>query len=141
MGGSQSSRKLTINNEEGVIQISTDLVQRLTHSSRETAPPDYSASEGRTAEPVHVPKPIPPPAPVPTSAPAQTYPVQSYPEYTITAYKMQQQKELELQAQDQYWQKRLENLKLTHEKINRVFQEEYKRAMDEIANAKGKENR
>ncbi|XP_015118526.1 MICOS complex subunit MIC19 [Diachasma alloeum] len=129
MGQSQSARKLTINNEESVIQISTDLADRLATRSRKPQPgPDVLTA--------------PPQSPVITPvSPSEGYPaVHTHPEYTITAYKMQQQKELELQAHDQYWQERLNNLKLAHERINRIFQEEYKRAMDEVTNAKGNKN-
>lgn len=129
MGQSQSARKLTINNEESVIQISTDLADRLATRSKRPQPTSDAVS-------------APPTSPVvaPSVPPSEPYPaVHSHPEYTITAYKMQQQKEIELQAQDQYWQKRLNNLKLSHERITRIFQEEYKRAMDEVTNVKGEE--
>ncbi|XP_015431199.1 PREDICTED: MICOS complex subunit mic25 isoform X2 [Dufourea novaeangliae] len=44
----------------------------------------------------------------------------------------EQQKEQELLTQDQYWQKRLENLEKNHLKINRIIDEEYKKAVDEL---------
>lgn len=142
MGSSQSSRKLTINNEDGVIQISTDLVQRLAANSKRSVSnsQDEKSSVSSTESIVSHP-PSNQSSPTTLQNPSssnEAYPIQAYPEYTITAYKMQQQKELEFQAQDQYWQKRLQNVKLSQEKITRVFQEEYKRAMDEVTNAKGK---
>lgn len=153
MGASPSARKLTINNEDGVIQISTDLVQRLTHSNKDSGSlSNDAASDVKSTESSQVPQdshqhqsrietPKTPAPPSPPSASShQQYPAQAYPEYTITAYKMQQQKEMELQAQHQYWQNRLNNLKLSHEGINKVFQDEYKRAVDEISNAQGNYN-
>lgn len=155
MGASPSARKLTINNEDGVIQISTDLVQRLTHSNKDSGSlSNDAASDVKSTESSQVPQdshqhqsrietpktPAPPPPSPPSASSHQQYPAQAYPEYTITAYKMQQQKEMELQAQHQYWQNRLNNLKLSHEGINKVFQDEYKRAVDEISNAQGNYN-
>ncbi|XP_011300297.1 MICOS complex subunit MIC19 isoform X2 [Fopius arisanus] len=128
MGQSQSARKLTINNEESVIQISTDLADRL--ATRSIRP--QVTSDGFKPPPVS-------PA-IPQGGTESYSAVHPYPEFTVTAYKMQQLKEQELQVQDQYWQKRLNNLQLTHERINRILQEEYKRAMDEVTSAKGNKN-
>lgn len=137
MGSSQSSRKLTINNEDGVIQISTDLVQRLSSNSKKSM---TNSQDDKT--PVISPEPIVNQQtsikPIQNQKSLNEGQTQNYPEYTMTAYKVQQQKEAELQAQDQYWQKRLENVKSSQEKITNVFHEEYKRAIDEISNAKGK---
>ncbi|KAK0178683.1 hypothetical protein PV327_007552 [Microctonus hyperodae] len=146
MGASPSARRLTINNEDGVIQISTDLVQRLTHSNKDSVSLSNDATNDvKSTESSQVPSDSHQnqsriETPAPSALPHQQHPVQAYPEYTITAYKMQQQKEMELQAQHQYWQNRLNNLKLSHEGINKVFQDEYKRAVDEISNAQGKKN-
>ncbi|CAD6208458.1 GSCOCG00003470001-RA-CDS [Cotesia congregata] len=145
MGSSQSARKLTIDNEEGIIQISTDLVERLARNSKDKS---VSADAAGDSSPKAAPSVIPPvPAPVtpmrslPTrkeSLPKSEYSGQLYSDYTLTAMKVLHQKEDELQAQDHYWRERLQKIHGQYEKINRVFQDEYNRAKEQIANAPGK---
>ncbi|XP_057326847.1 uncharacterized protein LOC130668526 [Microplitis mediator] len=175
MGSSQSARKLTINNEEGVIQISTDLVERLARNSEKSVTADVAgdvktAESSRTDNTIHnnvddhvksAPKPAPSvaptPAPILAPVPAPVTPIRSlptrheslpnpeysgqlYPEYTLTAMKVLHQKENELQVLDHYWRQRLQKLHGQYEKINRVFQDEYNRAKEQIANAPGNKN-
>ncbi|XP_034943821.1 uncharacterized protein Chchd3 [Chelonus insularis] len=148
MGSGQSARKLTINNEEGVIQISKDLVQRLTQNSQQAASSRTDPSPtGETQEKVST-KPIEPhqkPLPQPAISPQVSsaglgHPGYSVPEYTITAYKLLQQQEKELQNQEQYWQQRLAKLQMDNERINKIFQDEYNRAVNDIMTAPGQKN-
>ncbi|KAH0537776.1 MICOS complex subunit MIC25 [Cotesia glomerata] len=171
MGSSQSARKLTIDNEEGIIQISTDLVERLARNSKDKSVSADVAGDVKSSKPSRTdsassqqsyaddnlksspkaaPSVIPPvPAPVtpmrslPTrkeSLPKSDYSGQLYSDYTLTAMKVLHQKEDELQAQDHYWRERLQKIHGQYEKINRVFQDEYNRAKEQIANAPGNKN-
>ncbi|KAJ8675159.1 hypothetical protein QAD02_010945 [Eretmocerus hayati] len=118
MGASQSSRKLTITNDEddaNVIRISDAVAQRLAQSAS-SAPVD------------------PPPRPIPQmstgQAPITTQNVSDCPpSFTISALAVQQQKEKELADQEVYWKRRLQNLEKTHEKINKAIDDEYKKAL------------
>ncbi|KZC09339.1 PREDICTED: MICOS complex subunit MIC25 isoform X1 [Dufourea novaeangliae] len=133
MGADHSRRVLTIDNEEdiNVIKVSKSVVQRLTQKTSDTE----SGKEVRSStltESVVKKDVLPLPSqtgdiPVPSG-----YPVYYYPQLTLTALEIQQQKEQELLTQDQYWQKRLENLEKNHLKINRIIDEEYKKAVDEL---------
>lgn len=131
MGSSQSARKLTISNEEevGVIKVSNAVVQRLQGAEDETGGKDV-----RGVQPSY-PMPLPSGVPIPYAQdiPSNGVAVYHYPEFTISALEIQQQKEEELKSQDQYWQRRLQNLERNHEKINAVIETEYKKAMEEFS--------
>lgn len=132
MGSGQSSRKLTISNEEevGVIKVSNAIVQRLAQGEKTRArePP----ADARPAAPIQAPAP-PPSATPRASEVAPEQPVYYYPELTVSALQMQQQMEKELKQQDQYWQRRLRNLEEGYQKINRVLEDEYKKAASETS--------
>lgn len=134
MGSGQSARKLTISNEEevGVIKVSNAVVQRLQGLENEIGGKDV-----RAAQPLY---PTPPPSGIPIT-PVQSglpngVPVYHYPEYTISALEIQQQKEEELKSQDQYWQRRLFNLERNHEQIDAIMEMEYKKAIEEFSDGK-----
>lgn len=153
MGSGQSTRKLTITNDEelGVIHISNGVAQRLAQGvanpKTESSPQKEvnigrqweSSSVNQTNKPEQVfgqPAAAPPPPPPPT----RSYNVNSVPinpEYTISALKMQQQKEEELTNQNVYWQRRMQNLKENHAKVDRILEDEYQRAVDQVAAAQG----
>ncbi|XP_015590208.1 MICOS complex subunit MIC19 [Cephus cinctus] len=130
MGSGQSARKLTISNEEkvGVIKVSNAVVQRLQGSENTTGTQDVRSS--------HPPQPALAASQAQESQLATGYPVY-YPEYTISALEMQQQKEKELNTQDQYWQRRLRNLERNHEKINQILDAEYRKAIEEFSDGQG----
>lgn len=142
MGSGQSSRKLTISNEEeiGVIQVSNALVQRLGNAQREKSGTGESSSE--TVGPgTPLQRPPPPAATTVTSqTPDTPQPVYYYPEITISALQMQQQKEQELKQQEQYWQRRLQNLENGYQKVTRVLEEEYKKAIEETSVPAGQQS-
>lgn len=58
----------------------------------------------------------------------------------MSAHHVQQQKEQELRQQDEYWRKRLQNLDESYQRINRVLDEEYKKASSETTGAKAGES-
>lgn len=133
MGSGQSARKLTISNEEeiGVIKVSNAIVQRLAQSERSGV--GESSSEGPSTPLRH-----PPPPAATTVAPqpagtASGQPAFYYPEITISALRMQQQKEQELKQQEEYWQRRLQKLEDGYQKVTRILDEEYKKAISETS--------
>lgn len=137
MGSGQSARKLTISNEEevGVIKVSNAIVQRLAQGERARArePP----SDTRSYAPTQHPAPPGATTVAPqTSEATPGQPVYYYPELTMSALQMQQQKEEELKRQDQYWQRRLRNLEDGYQKINHILEDEYKKAASETSVAK-----
>ncbi|XP_003707142.1 coiled-coil-helix-coiled-coil-helix domain containing 3 [Megachile rotundata] len=138
MGSVQSTRKLTINNEEiGVVGISESVVERLIQKVNE------KSEIGNEVRPSTVKTPSPSENVSPQYSQSGDTAVTSgyavpYPQLTITALKMQQQKEQELRNQEKYWQKRLENLQQKHAKINNIINLEYKRAVNELKANDGK---
>lgn len=130
MGAEQSTRKITIDNNEDadVIKVSHSVVERLTHKANQNG---ASANEVRPSSEPQLNKAVPqsPQSGVPVPS---GYPVYYYPELTLTALEIQQQKEKELRNQDQYWQNRMINLEKNHLKINRIIDEEYKKASKEL---------
>ncbi|KYN50095.1 hypothetical protein ALC62_00123 [Cyphomyrmex costatus] len=138
MGSGQSARKLTISNEEevGVIKVSNAIVQRLAQGEKSRAhkpPSDAIPSPMQQSAPSRVTTSM-----SHTSEATPGQPVY-YPELTVSALQMQQQMEEELRRQDQYWQRRLRNLEDGYQKINRVLDEEYKKAANESSAAKSGE--
>lgn len=133
MGSGQSTRKLTISNEEeiGVIKVSNAVVQRLAQGTNEVSneamkdvssfTPSKSVNSTAGLPPLHSGE-------VPSG-----YPVYYYPELTLSALEIQQQKEEELQAQNQYWQRRMQNLEKKHLMIDHILEEEYKKALNEFS--------
>ncbi|XP_043269362.1 MICOS complex subunit MIC19 [Venturia canescens] len=148
MGSGQSTRKLTITNDEelDVIHISEGVVKRLAQgvaNPKTETPSPKEVKTGRQWESSSV-KQNEKPEEIygqPTPPPSRSYnvnPVQSNPEYTISALKMQQLKEEELRDQNIYWQRRMQNLKENHAKIDKILETEYQRAVDQVAAAQGK---
>ncbi|XP_020291408.1 MICOS complex subunit Mic19 [Pseudomyrmex gracilis] len=139
MGSGQSSRKLTISNEEGVgvIKLSNSIIERLAQA--ETS----SASTSDVKPDVSNQQAPPPPgvatAPHQTAVTAPGQPVYYYPELTVSALKMQQQMEKELKQQDQYWQRRLQKLESGYQKLNAILEDEYKKAASETSDTKNRQ--
>jgi hypothetical protein len=132
MGSGQSARRLTISNEEeiGVIKVSNAIVQRLAQG--ETAKINESSSNAKSNvanQQSSSSTPIITPQPDATFA----HPMYYYPEFTMSALQIQQQKEEELKQQEQYWQRRLQILKEGYQKIEHTLEEEYKKAINEIS--------
>ncbi|XP_076234089.1 coiled-coil-helix-coiled-coil-helix domain containing 3 [Calliopsis andreniformis] len=131
MGAEQSTRKLTIDNEEiDVIKVSNSVVQRLAQKTNEAH--GKSAAEVRPptlSEPHTVSSQPPQSGTVPISS---GYPVYYYPQLTLSALEIQKEKEKELHNQDLYWQNRIANLQKNHIKIDRIIDEEHKKAIEEF---------
>lgn len=125
MGSGQSTRTLTVSNDEdtGVIKVSEDIVQRLAKKSGDS---------GKVRAPA-----ASPPQDASNQAESNLTGLIYAPGYTISALEMQQIKAKELAAQDQYWQKRLQNLEKNHKRINEILDEEYKKAIEEFTDNKG----
>lgn len=134
MGSGQSARKLTISNEEevGVIKVSNAIVQRLAQRAEEKAgiKQESSTSQDIRSNTTNV---VPQTAQTAGVAPSFGYPVYYYPELTMSALQIQQQKEEELKQQDQYWEKRLRNLEDSYQAINRILEDEYNKATQDIS--------
>lgn len=140
MGLTQSSRKITITNDDDtkLITLSSALVERLAQGTL-----DDSSSASRNAAAASTTVPVTSTAPErqpynppPVNPRSETY--ERFPhEYTLSALQMQQQKEMELQDQELYWQNRLQNLEKNHVLINQIFDAEHKKAVDEFVNKKG----
>ena len=136
-------RKLTIVNEEdeaNVIRISDAVAKRLSQSAVEET--SSSATTGASSGNAPQREVRPALAQQVHNAPLRSHQeaADGYyaPNFTISALEMQQQKERELAEQEQYWQRRLLNLERTHEKINRVIDEEYKKALTIFDDCRGK---
>ncbi|XP_012276775.1 uncharacterized protein LOC105697737 isoform X2 [Orussus abietinus] len=139
MGASSSTRKLTIPNKEevGVIKLSTAIVERL-QGSGETAANVAATDTAEVGTSFTLAAPLPERnfAP-PPSGEVPPYPTQ-YPGFTISALQMQQSKQREIEDQEAYWRNRLRNLQKNHEKINKILEDEYKRAVEEYSTPAGK---
>ncbi|XP_033339357.1 coiled-coil-helix-coiled-coil-helix domain containing 3 [Megalopta genalis] len=133
MGAGQSARRLTINNEEeiDVIKVSNSIVQRLTQKVNEANIQSGNEVRSSTLMPPFPNKAVSSPSFQSGDAPSG-YPAYYYPQLTLTALEIQQQKEQELLTQDQYWQKRLDNLEKNHLRVNQIIDEEYKKAVEEL---------
>ncbi|XP_014470399.1 PREDICTED: uncharacterized protein LOC106742193 [Dinoponera quadriceps] len=139
MGSGQSARKLTVTNEDeiGVIKVSNSLVQRIAQREKAKAS-EEAASDARTPTTPAEYSPAPPattfvPPATPNSTPG--HPVYYYPELTMSAHQIQQQKEQELKQQEQYWRRRLQNVDDSYQKINRILTEEYQKTLAETSPA------
>lgn len=114
MGGNQSSRKITIENDDptNVVQVSNDVVQRLKGADKY---PD---------------KPCEPE--VNTSGQKSPGPGQVLGSPFITSHQLKQEIEKEIQKNDQHWEKRIKRLQEDSEKINQRMQSEYEKAHKEM---------
>lgn len=131
MGGGQSARKLTIENEEeiDVIQVSKAVVDRMSEKAnkvnsepvKEVKPTDVAHSSADTAVSSRPPQD----KNVPSASQYSTY---YYPQLTITALQMQQQREQELKNQNQYWKNRLKSVEKRYSEITNTLDQEYKKA-------------
>lgn len=134
MGASQSARKLTIANEEddvNVIRISDAVAHRLAQSASE-------APQGAAPTPA---------SPVRDTVTSHAVPTKTvghsdigdafYPPFTISALEVKQKMEKELSEQEEYWKRRMMNLEKKHESINRVLDEEYKKALTIFDDSRG----
>ncbi|XP_043683190.1 uncharacterized protein LOC122636243 isoform X1 [Vespula pensylvanica] len=136
MGSGQSTRKLTISNEEeiGVIKVSNAVVERLAQGSNKV--PTDTIKDVSSFTPTQSANPTVPLSSSQTGNVPSGYPVYYYPELTLSALEIQNRKEQELQVQNQYWQRRLQDMEKKHLLIDRILEEEYKKTIDEFSSGK-----
>ncbi|XP_049874386.1 uncharacterized protein LOC126372609 [Pectinophora gossypiella] len=101
MGGSQSSRKLTVDNENA-IQVSQEALDRIQAQ--------LNANQAQQA--------VSPPPPPPT-------------QFVPSEYFESDKRKKEHAAEEVYWARRIENLKRAHEKINASMDVEYQKTLKE----------
>uniref|UniRef100_A0A069DQ23 Putative head-elevated expression protein n=1 Tax=Panstrongylus megistus TaxID=65343 RepID=A0A069DQ23_9HEMI len=126
MGGQQSTRRISIDNEgdtASVIKVSESVVDRL-KGGPEPCPDkeEEDVSKPNVRNPgltnyKHVP--------VPENIPIQGLPY-------ITSKDIQQELEKEIQKNNEYWEKRIGELQKSQERMNRIMEEEYVKATEEI---------
>lgn len=111
MGGSQSSRKLTVSNDDptSVIKVSDGVIKRLKGRVE-----DDSSRQG-----------------IVESSDVNPRIVQGG-DYTMTSLQILQAKEAEIRNIDAYWEKRLMNMQENHKVLSRKMDEEYEVAVKEV---------
>ncbi|OAD57411.1 hypothetical protein WN48_02157 [Eufriesea mexicana] len=133
MGSGQSARKLTIDNEElGVITISESVAKRLAQTINNTnanvTNEVRSATLTKPSTEKIVTSQLPQSGDIPVNAGYPTY----HQQLTLSALQIQQQNEQEFSEQDNYWQKRLENLQQKYSEINDIINTEHKKATEQL---------
>jgi len=155
MGANQSSRKITVVNDEaaGVIKISDSVVQRLkgevSGEGAKAPPPPPPAAPA----PEPIPKPAedvptpPPPRPAdetpPLPAPEETPPpnnqyawqrpiIQYIEEPTLSSLKVRQEKEEEMKGLELYWKERLAKQQDEHTAMAKLSSEEFNRSLKKV---------
>merc|ERR1711976_333874 len=151
MGGSQSTRRITVINDEatGVIKISDSVVQRLRGEIGSGQP---AASEPAPPPPQReAPPPPPPPPPVneappPPTAPPPTAPevpppgapvwqrpiIQYVEEPSLSALKIRDEKEEELKKLEKYYQQRLHDMQDEHTRMAIMSGDNFNAAVKEV---------
>ncbi|CAH0547319.1 unnamed protein product [Brassicogethes aeneus] len=116
MGGNPSkTRKLSVENDDptNVIRVSEDVVGRIKggQSAREQPAPAQNTWGN-----------------VPQAAPAPLY----LHEPSITTIQLRQENVESLKKNDQYWAERIKKMEANHQKINKVLDDEYGKALKEL---------
>ncbi|XP_075216759.1 coiled-coil-helix-coiled-coil-helix domain containing 3 [Lycorma delicatula] len=118
MGGQQSARRITIDNDEpyNVIKVSEEVVERFKGAVDGNAKPNSPRSPSST---VHI---------QPKNIQSKT----DDEDGTVTSLDVKKQYEEELKQNNEYWQNRIKALQDSQDKIQITWNEEYKRAIDDI---------
>jgi len=153
MGANQSSRKITVVNDEtaGVIKISDSVVQRLKGEvSGEEAKAPSPPPPAPAPEPTPAPKPaeeVPPPPPqtteeAPAPAPQEASPhnqyawqrpiIQYIEEPTLSSLKVRQEKEEEMRVLEVYWKDRLNKQQDEHTAMAKLTTEEFNKSLKKV---------
>jgi len=158
MGANQSSRKITVVNDEaaGVIKLSDSVVQRLKgevngeKAASPPPPPPPQSSEPApppTADPLPPsPPPVaeappPPPPPAEEAAPPQAQhnqyawqrPIIQYiEEPTLSSLKVKQEKEEEMKGLEDYWKDRLQKQQDEHTAMAKLTTEEFNKSLKKV---------
>jgi len=153
MGANQSSRKITVVNDEatGVIKISDSVVQRLkgeiTGEGDKESAPVAPASSSQPPPPPPQPEPkVTPAAPAPPPPPQQheqehhqhqshvwQRPIIQYiEEPSLSALKVKQEKEEEMKKLEDYWKSRLQNQQDEHTKMAALTEDEFNKSLKKV---------
>uniref|UniRef100_A0A1B6GRK2 CHCH domain-containing protein n=1 Tax=Cuerna arida TaxID=1464854 RepID=A0A1B6GRK2_9HEMI len=130
MGGSQSTRKIGIDNDEtvgGVIRVSENVAQRLKNINNVRGGENASTTFSN-------PQPI---SPSPVSGPIVSQQPSSgfyAPQPFITSSMIRDQIEKELEKNDRYWERRIKTLQDNQNRITQVMESEFNKAYKEIEN-------
>jgi len=152
MGANQSSRKITVVNDEatGVIKISDSVVQRLkgeiTGEGDKESAPVAPASSSQPPPPPPQPEPkVTPAAPAPPPPPPQQHEqehhqphvwqrpiIQYIEEPSLSALKVKQEKEEEMKKLEDYWKSRLQNQQDEHTKMAALTEDEFNKSLKKV---------
>ncbi|XP_063217163.1 uncharacterized protein LOC134527974 [Bacillus rossius redtenbacheri] len=122
MGGSQSTRKITVENVDpsNLIKVSDNVVKRIQGASENpTVKEDQNKPTGTESETFSEP----------ANVPAYRY----EPVPTFTSLQVLQDKEAQIKQQDEFWRRRIEKMKEDHKQINQIMDFEYNKARQEIS--------
>lgn len=125
MGSSQSTRKISVDNEEpvSVIRVSENVAKRLKTTNEADKP-------NATSTTTVIPQPeVPASNPIMNQNPYEgVYIPQPY----MTSTMVRQQIEKELEKNDQYWELRVKGLQENQNKITRILELEFHKAYNEV---------
>lgn len=126
MGGQQSTRKLTIDNDDpaNVIKVSDSVVDRLRGNTEAVR---NKVDKGATVHPTNTVYPTAVPVgPVPSFYPQYMH------EPSQTSLQLRQEKDAVLKKNDAYWQNKINKIEDSHEQANKLMAQEYCNAMNEV---------
>lgn len=120
MGGSQSSRRISIDNDDpgNVIKVSESVVKRLKRSSSEPSVPKV-ATRSIDAKTVK-------------DSVKSEEEEDGIPPGLLTSHQLRKQVEKELEENNKYWEDRFKKVQETNDKMSNIIQLEYARAYKEI---------
>jgi len=133
MGSSYSTtRTVTVDNPDppGVIQISTDLADRISMTSRgNDGPEPRPEAPAPTLDASNMPS-----LPAPTSADAAKLPTlqRLSPDMSLTALQVRQQKEAEIKELEEQWRNRLKNQEDKFVAAGKITEENFKQAISDV---------
>lgn len=121
MGGSQSSRRISIDNDDpgNVIKVSESVVQRLKRSSSEPSVPKV-ATRSLDEKPIK------------ESVKREVEDEDSISPGLLTSHQLRKQIERELEENNKYWEERFKKVQENNDKMSNIIQLEYARAYKEI---------
>lgn len=120
MGGSQSSRRISIDNDDpgNVIKVSESVVQRLKRSSSEPSVPKIAT---RSLDEKSV-----------TESVKHEVDDDSLPPGLLTSHQLRKQIEKELEENNKYWEERFKKVQENNDQMSNIIQLEYARAFKDV---------
>ncbi|KAG8332621.1 uncharacterized protein LOC124359432 [Homalodisca vitripennis] len=130
MGGSQSTRKIGIDNDDtaGLIRVSENVAQRLKNMNNFRDGENASSTNFSNPQPV---SPSPVSGPIVSQQPSSGF---YAPQPYITSSMIRDQIEKELEKNDRYWERRIKGLQENQNRITQVMESEFNKAYKEIEN-------